>query len=401
MNMSAERSETCTEWTKIPKRMQHQFFELAAKEASRAKQRLLEDQPKLVEIGKLLRFKEGVFNEEWKKWRVCVVDGSDSPVMSERVGGRFGAYGVTYHIYEGLELVEEDYYSGQFVDPQLGDSEASMKMLSLLTTSLERDVALECLEKDLDLLLIDGSFFGFRPRCRIIHNHRVPGDEFKDGAELVKHVVEVSLRLLKSGKTVGIIKRVQTAALDGWLTYIGKRKLMLSRNDKNILSSLMKEKQHFSYEDAFGDPTLFNHFTRLATAYDRYSVDVSRSMESIFKACKDDVERNVRRDLMLDSRQIFKTSRHFIRCTYPAAPFCYETSINYRLNNLMAFFIGVRSNSTGLPLLLDLTDQDITLPAGFTQELVEEIEANLVKDPQLDKYEIENHFASLNPQKQE
>jgi len=38
--------------------MQHQFFELAAKEASRAKLRLLEDKTKLVEIGKLLEFKD-------------------------------------------------------------------------------------------------------------------------------------------------------------------------------------------------------------------------------------------------------------------------------------------------------------------------------------------------------
>lgn len=399
--MSVKPSETCTEWTRLPRKMQHRFFELAAEEASRAKLRLLEDKAKLVEIRKLLTFKNAIVNDEWKKWRICVVDGSDSPVMSERVGGRFGAYGVTYHVYEGLELVEEDYYSGQFVDRQLGDSDASMKMLSMLTTCLERDVALECLEKNIDLLLVDGSFFGFRPRCRIIHNHRVPGGEFKDGAELVKHVAKVTLKLLKSGKAVGIIKRVQTAALEGWLTYIGKRKLMLNRNDKDTLSSLMKERQRFSYEDAFGDPALFNYFTRLATAYDRYAVDASRPMDSIFKACKDDVERNVRRDLMLTSAQIFKTARHFIRCAYPAAPFCYETPINYRLDDLVAFFVGVKNNATGLPLLLDLTDQDITLPAGFTQELVEEIEANLVKDPDLDKYEIENHFASLNPQKQE
>jgi len=32
---------------------------------------------------------------------------------------------------------------------------------------------------------------------------------------------------------------------------------------------------------------------------------------------------------------------------------------------------------------------------------VEEIEARLAKDHSLDKYELENHFASLNPQKQE
>jgi len=45
--------------------------------------------------------------------------------------------------------------------------------------------------------------------------------------------------------------------------------------------------------------------------------------------------------------------------------------------------------------------QDITIPTGFTQEFVEEIEARLVKDSALDKYELQNHFASLNPQKQE
>jgi len=38
---------------------------------------------------------------------------------------------------------------------------------------------------------------------------------------------------------------------------------------------------------------------------------------------------------------------------------------------------------------------------GFTREFVEEMEARLVKDSDLDKYELENHFASLNPQKQE
>ena len=44
---------------------------------------------------------------------------------------------------------------------------------------------------------------------------------------------------------------------------------------------------------------------------------------------------------------------------------------------------------------------EITIPAGFTREFVEEIEARLTKDADLDMYEIENHFGSLNPQKQE
>jgi hypothetical protein len=402
MGMGVKLGEEFTEWAKIPKAMQHQFFELAEKEAMRTKARLLENQVKLDRIRRLVKFRDVSESNEWKGWRVCVVDGSDSPVMSERVGGRFGTYGATYHIYEGLELVEEDYFSGLVIDLQVGDSEASKKMLSLLATCLERDVALSCLDKDVDLLLVDGSFFGFRPRCRIIHPRKVPNTEFKDGTDLTKHVRDASMRLVESGKAVGIIKRVQAAALDGWNIYRnGNDNMVLNRNDKEILSSFMKEKQWFSYESAFGDPILYNYFTRLALAYNRYAVDTSRTIESIFKACKDDVDRNVRRDLLCDSARIFRTSRYFIRCSYPSPPFCFETPIDYELNNLLGFFVATCNRATGLPLPLDLTDQDITMPTGFTQEFVEEIEANLVKDPDLDKYEIANHFASLNPQKQE
>lgn len=402
MGMGVKLGEEFTEWAKIPKAMQHQFFELAEKEAMRTKARLLENQVKLDRIRRLVKFRDVPESNEWKGWRVCVVDGSDSPVMSERVGGRFGTYGATYHIYEGLELVEEDYFSGLVIDLQVGDSEASKKMLSLLATCLERDVALSCLDKDVDLLLVDGSFFGFRPRCRIIHPRKVPNTEFKDGTDLTKHVRDASMRLVESGKAVGIIKRVQAAALDGWNIYRnGNDNMVLNRNDKEILSSFMKEKQWFSYESAFGDPILYNYFTRLALAYNRYAVDTSRTIESIFKACKDDVDRNVRRDLLCDSARIFRTSRYFIRCSYPSPPFCFETPIDYELNNLLGFFVATCNRATGLPLPLDLTDQDITMPTGFTQEFVEEIEANLVKDPDLDKYEIANHFASLNPQKQE
>ena len=71
-------------------------------------------------------------------------------------------------------------------------------------------------------------------------------------------------------------------------------------------------------------------------------------------------------------------------------------------NNFKKIHSVIRCNkATGLPIQLDLTDQDITIPAGFTREFVEEIEARLTKDSKLDMYEIENHFGSLNPQKQE
>ena len=394
--------EQFPEWVKIPSQMQYQFFELAEEQAKLIKVKLLEDKEKLKNLRRLLTFKRIPKNDEWKKWRVAVVDGSDSPVMSERVGGRFGTYGATYHIFEGMDLVEEEYFSGNLSGFQIGDPEASKKLLSLLTTALEREIALSCLEKDIDLLIIDGSFFGFRPRCRIVHDKEVPDERFENGAELVKHIRDISIKLLESGKVVGIIKRVQTSAIDGWMIYKnGNDNLRLNRNDKEILSSLIKEGEWFSYETAFGNPVLFTYFTRLALAYHRYAIDPQRSMKSIFEACKKDVDRGAERDLKCMPKDIFRTARHYARCTYPAPPFCFETPVNFDLDSILGFFGGCINKATGLPLPLDLTDQDITIPTGFTQEFVEEIEARLVKDPTLDKYELESHFASINPQKQE
>jgi hypothetical protein len=124
-------------------------------------------------------------------------------------------------------------------------------------------------------------------------------------------------------------------------------------------------------------------------------------MDSIFKAVKGDVERNIKKDLACEPDLILQTARHYVRCAYPAAPFCFETPVDFNLAPLLAFFNASCNKATGLPIQLDLTDQDVTIPAGFTREFVEEIEARLAKDPELDKFEIENHFGSLNPQKQE
>jgi len=54
---------------------------------------------------------------------------------------------------------------------------------------------------------------------------------------------------------------------------------------------------------------------------------------------------------------------------------------------------------TGLPFPIDLIDENVLLPRGFTKEFVEEVEALLIQDKALDKVDLSNYFSYLNPQK--
>jgi len=395
--------ESPPDWLKLPVRLQHQFFEHAAAEAWRTKKLLLEQKKKLEEIGRHLSFKPIPEDDSWRNWRVAVVDGSESPVMSERVGGRFGTYSAGYHIFQEMELVEEEYFSGYMTDDQVGSREASQKVLELLTTELEREAALKCLEKSVDLIIIDGPFFGFRPRCRIVAEKDMTALRPRKGSDLVKRLVEMSQELLDCGKAVGIVKRIETAAIDGWtILRTGNRDLALSRNDKDILASFMKLGESFSYEEHFGSPDTFNYLSRLAWAFGRfYTTEGGRSMESIYRACKGDVERNIRREINCDPSQILRTTRFFVRCSYPAPPFAIEVKPGMAIEPLLAFCQATCNKATGLPLALDLIDQDVGIPRGFTREFVEEVEATLARDPDLDKFELETRFSSSNPQKRE
>jgi len=401
--MSAEEPiQNQPDWLKLPVKLQHQFFEHAATEAQRTKKLLLEQKKKLEEIGKLLSFKPIPKDDSWKEWRIAVVDGSESPVISERVGGRFGTYSVGYHIFQGMELTEEEYLSGYMSDDQVGSNEISQKVLGLLTTELEREAAVKCLEKGVDLIIIDGPFFGFRPRCRIVANKEISVPVARRGSDLVKRVVEMSQELLDCGKAIGIIKRIQTSAIDGWtILRSGTRDLALSRNDKEILASLMKPGEFFSYEEHFGSHDSFNYLSRLAWTFGRFYSTESRSMESIYQACRKSIRRNIEKDLKCVPDQILRTTRYFVRCSYPALPFAIEVKPGTEVQPLLSFCQATCNKATGLPLVLDLIDQDVGMPRGFTREFVEEIEATLARDPDLDKFELETRFSSLNPQKRE
>ena len=70
------------------------------------------------------------------------------------------------------------------------------------------------------------------------------------------------------------------------------------------------------------------------------------------------------------------------------------------VSEILLYQITVHNPATGLPLPLDMINHNVGLPRGFTREFVQEIEANLVRDSELDAFDPQNHFAHLNSQKE-
>ncbi|RLG00381.1 MAG: hypothetical protein DRN49_03025, partial [Thaumarchaeota archaeon] len=154
--MSEESEESAI--SKLPPKLQEEFFELAGEAAKRVAERLREEEKKILELKRFVRFKPVPTNLA-KDLRVGVVDGSSSPRLSERLGYRVGVYTGCYMVFDGGEIVsdddEESMAAGCILAPQTGSSLYTKKLLSLMRTLLERDLALKCMEKyNVDLMII-------------------------------------------------------------------------------------------------------------------------------------------------------------------------------------------------------------------------------------------------------
>lgn len=388
------------EWSRIPVPLQHQFFSHARKEALTCKKKLMDQEEKLQRFRRHLKFQRVPDDDQWKNWRIACVDGSYSPAMSERTGARYGVYCAGYMIFENGEIKEEKYRSDTLTQDQVRNPEITGKILILLDTKLEREIALHCLENlGVDLLLIDGSFFGFRAGMYQIRKEETGLKEFVRVGDLVDYVRDLSIKLMRSSNVAGIIKSVRTAAFDGWLTYTnGSESYCIGRNDKAILASLMPQNHWYAYEWLLGSTDAFLFFTRFRHYFRQTG---SRNIKYVFekseKAVKDAMERN----LNCDAEEVLHLSRYYIRCSETTPPFCFEARKEADVKPLLAYFQANYNQVTGLPFPIDLIDENVSLPRGFTKEFVEEVEALLIQDKDLDKLDLSNYFMYLNPQKEE
>jgi hypothetical protein len=156
----------------------------------------------------------------------------------------------------------------------------------------------------------------------------------------------------------------------------------------------------FAYHWIFEAPEAYNYYTYIRRVLREHP---NLDKKSIMRTARERYEGSIRSDLNCTPDRV-ETARYYQRTTSAAPPFSFEThKTTPRLDELPAYFQDPENHNTatGLPFPIDLIDQNVSLPAGFTKEFVEEIEARLVRDPTLNKFDLANSFGRINPQKEE
>lgn len=418
-------------FSRLPTKLQEEFFELAAIAALTISKILQEEELKLRSLRDLLRFRKAPL-ESNEKLRVGVVDGSISPRLSERLGLRMGVYAASYMVFDGDKIISDDddesMEAGYIMSPQTGSSLQTKKILSLLCTLLERDQALRCIRRyDVDLMLIDGSFYGFRTRCSEIKEKRfgdlgIEGMEFRGrrierGIDLIKDIYDKTMALKHSDKVIGIIKRVRTAAIDGWiLSRNWSLEKTLNRNDRAILRALMRVGEYFDYMDLLGDRWGYLHFSALRGWFN-YVKKVIRDLPEAQKLNKalEYVDNKLRLQIVTDLcpmgcfknledevfREVVGARRVYARFSPYAPPTCIELGDGVDVEWSLSYLRRVTNPATGLPFPLDLVDENISVDRRLAAEFADEVESRLLQDPELDADNIYGEFESINPQKEE
>ena len=427
--MELPAQEEVSEWQKLPGPLQHQFYDHAMREAERKVEALRKLKEKLDRLREVLPFERvgECRPEDWSDLRVGVVDGSCPPAPDSRLGGSYALFCASYKIFEGMELVEEGYRSGMlFIEPGM----PARALLKLLMTRLERKSALEALGKDVDWLIIDGSFFGFRYRCRRLEGLEITWYEEEEGGggvreltrageELIKEVFEDTELLLK-GKAVAVVKRAKTRALDGHLVErgwdlirsSGRRALedvMTMLIDKAILSILMSEGDYFLYDFLFSYPGEFHIYSVLASmcrawVEERLRENKPLDFDELYGLSKERLEHrekreNIPKGLFKDYYPLLveQIRRGYFKASREAPACCFEVHKDAPLAEILPYLMGFNNKDTGHPFPLDLVDEDVRLPRRFTREFVEEVEARVLRMADADL--TRNFFYHLNPQK--
>lgn len=398
-----------TAWSKLPIDLQEQFYQKAEDEAQRligviGGFRLLMESVKhrIAPYARTLSFGPS------RETSIAAVDGSFSPRPAETIGEKFSVYAAGFIMVKGKKIVDEGYLPGNMGESQAYGRELFNIILSVRETRLERVAALKALERNPDLLLLDGSFLGFAYPlfriARIAKSLPVPKEIREEIFETTGEILKVTSVLLDSGKCAGVIKRGRSRAIGGWLSVKdGVKNPLVNHLDKQILHNLMSPPAILDYKELLGRAELQRVYSRVSELLirekyrepkDAFEEAVEWAVERLAKVLSVPEDYAVRLQSRLNRLQV-KVSEENPPFELEA-PLGSEKYVMETLSSSVENF----NMATGLPLAIDLIDENITLPVEFTREFVREVEARVVNSYAFNLSEIKEFFASMNPQKE-
>lgn len=381
------------DWLNFPQDIQHRFFECAEEEADRLTKTIQELNSKVKEVEKFLKPFIHRLPSTDKVYTVAAVDSSRSPNLSERLGVRFGVFASGLIYLKGTEKREEIYNAGTFKRKQAFSQDKSKYFFGLLTNYVERKLALDALDK-CDLLILDGSFYSFLIPVERMKKSGLHGPE-ED--KLIEETFNMTERLRKSGKVIGVIKRSHTRAIGGYIAQKEKDTSLATIIDKLILSNLMPKQSFFNYGEVLGDIPV-QVFTQFASLMTRGSKGESVMREAEEKAYRPFGILGYDKTIMDCMKRLQVRAFEGM----PTAEIEYPSSIEF---DVLLKWIGQKNffnEATNLPMSLDLVDNLVTVSQKFTGEFVSEVEGRVLERIAKDKDVLENvkmFFSLLNPQK--
>ncbi|MCS7143091.1 MAG: hypothetical protein NZ920_04775 [Aigarchaeota archaeon] len=414
-------SEEIPALQKIPKDLQLRFYSLIEDEVNKLIKNF-ETNRELIygairdEVRRGIRRVEDL--PDWSDMKIAFVDGSDTPVIDERIGLNYGLYAVICKLFKGYDPVEgAEWYLGGKLGDAPSESAAEFKLaLDLVTTYYERYVAVQTLMSyDPDLIIIDGSFFGYRylssgvVRKKFMWVDQQSGEMFKTFGDLLHRITDLTEELINSGKAVAIVKRVITNSICGYLKYKYGDDFDLRMSDRLLLNLVMDDNELFDFNKFIENGVWYGYFSNYGGRVD----DRDGSGKSRERALKEAIrlyENTIKINLALRDRdQIKRVSglvtgleRYFLKTTRDQLPVCLEfpRGIDERLlGSTIRYMFETVNHSTGFPICFDLIDNLVSLPRGLTREFIDEIEARLLSMG-IDKLYLLSVFGKVNPQKE-
>lgn len=391
-----------TAWSKLPIDLQEQFYNRAEKEARRLV-KIIRELGSQIEVSRseIAPYIHGFDFGSSKDFSIAAVDGSFSPRPAETIGARFAVYSAGFIMIKGGRIVKEGYLSDDIRHDQAYTREFSSAILHIQESRLEREAALKALDENPDLILIDGSFLGFAYSLfRVRRIIPIP----EKIIEKAKETLEITERLLDSGKCAGVVKRGRSRAIGGWLSVKeGRKNPLVDCLDKQILHYLMKPPALFNYMEMLREPGTQRIYSRVS---ELLSHSIELNPENALKSAREWATESLVKALNVSKEKAealeSRINRIQIKVSDENPPFELEVPVGFE-EKVLKVLLSNSENfnmATGLPMAIDLVDENVTLPVEFTREFVREVEARIIDFYNGSLSEVRSFFTSMNPQKE-